>query len=200
MPRNEYPTTPPPASEGGPPATERQLSYLADLLKQRQVPDAAREAMNARIASGDISKFRASDFITRLKAQPHRVDEPTRVLDAKLRQGPGEWPEVPEGRYAIERDGVLKFYKVDRPDKGRWEGFTFLKSLRGGPHGEPAEGAIKRPDLKRSILEQIAEDPKAATMRYGVELGECGVCGRTLTDETSRAVGIGPVCRGERGW
>jgi len=30
---------------------------------------------------------------------------------------------------------------------------------------------------------------------YGTELGECGVCGRTLTDEKSRAYGIGPVCR-----
>ncbi|MES2342166.1 MAG: DUF6011 domain-containing protein [Pseudomonadota bacterium] len=25
-------------------------------------------------------------------------------------------------------------------------------------------------------------------------MGECGRCGRTLTDEASRAAGIGPVC------
>jgi uncharacterized protein DUF6011 len=31
-------------------------------------------------------------------------------------------------------------------------------------------------------------------VRYGQELGECGHCGRTLTDEASRAAGIGPVC------
>jgi hypothetical protein len=35
-------------------------------------------------------------------------------------------------------------------------------------------------------------------VRYGMLIGKCGVCGRTLTDEESRANGIGPVCA-ERG-
>ncbi len=44
------------------------------------------------------------------------------------------------------------------------------------------------------ILAGILVDPRAATVLYGRELGVCGVCSRTLTDESSRAAGIGPVC------
>jgi hypothetical protein len=35
----------------------------------------------------------------------------------------------------------------------------------------------------------------AAAMRYGKELGRCGVCDMPLTNEESRELGIGPVCR-----
>ncbi len=37
--------------------------------------------------------------------------------------------------------------------------------------------------------------PETAMALYGQTLGYCGRCGRSLTDETSRALGIGPVCR-----
>ena len=30
--------------------------------------------------------------------------------------------------------------------------------------------------------------------------GSCGHCGRTLTNEESRARGIGPICAGKMGW
>ena len=54
-----------------------------------------------------------------------------------------------------------------------------------------------------AILDRLAEmsdeDIAAATALYGQELGHCGICGRELTDEDSRARGIGPKCA-ERGW
>ena len=45
------------------------------------------------------------------------------------------------------------------------------------------------------ITKLIAADPHAAEVRYGTKLGKCYRCGRTLTDETSRDLGIGPDCR-----
>ena len=50
------------------------------------------------------------------------------------------------------------------------------------------------------VLDKIAVDPQAASVRYGHEIGACGVCGRTLTDSDSRERGIGPICAAKMGW
>jgi hypothetical protein len=59
---------------------------------------------------------------------------------------------------------------------------------------------VRNKIARDEILNLIAANPKEAMLRYGKELGHCGHCGRTLTDETSRSLGIGPVCRGKLGW
>jgi hypothetical protein len=41
----------------------------------------------------------------------------------------------------------------------------------------------------------IAAGTATSQKLYATELGQCYVCGRTLTDDTSRAMGIGPTCR-----
>lgn len=43
-------------------------------------------------------------------------------------------------------------------------------------------------ESERLTLEQAQE--------FGRLYGVCGICGATLTDETSIAAGIGPVCAG----
>jgi hypothetical protein len=99
--------------------------------------------------------------------------------------------EVPAGHYAIEgSDGTLKFYRVDRPTEGRWAGWVFV-SVQASDELHP----IKNRATKAQILAEISKDWKAAGARYGREIGRCYRCHRTLTDETSRALGIGPDCR-----
>ncbi|QPX62159.1 hypothetical protein PBI_INDLOVU_44 [Mycobacterium phage Indlovu] len=106
---------------------------------------------------------------------------------------------VPAGRYAIEtEDGAtnaLAFYKVDRPTEGRWAGYVFVKLMVSDGEQRMSFAASK------SIMAKIAEaGAEAASARYGHEIGECGVCGRTLTNDDSRARGIGPVCASKNGW
>lgn len=101
---------------------------------------------------------------------------------------------VPAGRYAVEVDGKLGFFKVDQPTEGRWAGYTFVKQM-----ASDTEYAV-RGDRKDLVLSAIANAPQAASVRYGREIGACGVCGRTLTDEGSRARGIGPICADKMGW
>jgi hypothetical protein len=63
-------------------------------------------------------------------------------------------------------------------------------------HG-PSESAIPWGAAMRSILEKIvAAGPGDAAIRYGRELGHCGVCNTELTNHLSRELGIGPVCGG----
>lgn len=98
--------------------------------------------------------------------------------------------EVANGRYAVYMGDKLRFFHVNAPTQGKWIGFTFVKEFFGGGQ----EINIRNRETRNQILGAIAQDSDALA-RYGRELGFCGVCGRELTDEESRAIGIGPVCR-----
>jgi hypothetical protein len=41
----------------------------------------------------------------------------------------------------------------------------------------------------------VAADPAAAAQRFAKWAIRCCVCGKVLTEETSKVVGIGPECR-----
>lgn len=154
-------------------ATPAQVKFATSLAAERGVP----ADTFATLTRKEISKT-----IDMLKGMP-KVAAPTAPT------APAEAPEVPEGRYAIEVDGVVKFYKVDRPTEGKWAGYVFVK-VQASDDTFP----IRNREAKAQILATIAQDPKEAMLRYGREIGACGHCGRTLTDEASRARGIGPVC------
>lgn len=49
-------------------------------------------------------------------------------------------------------------------------------------------------------VQTIVADPKSAAIAFGKEWGVCCICNRTLTDETSIANGIGPICAERFGW
>jgi hypothetical protein len=95
--------------------------------------------------------------------------------------------DVPDGRYAVEKDdGTLMFYSVKA---GHSRIFVDVWA-------SDARWPVNSSSERSRILKAIKADPDAGP-RFGREIGRCYVCGRTLTDETSRALGIGPVCRGD---
>lgn len=100
--------------------------------------------------------------------------------------------QVPEGHYALPSTGHndLVFYRVDRPTDGEYAGRVFVKMIVGGKPESRVQWS-KVPGILARIAEAGADEAMAL---YGREIGRCGVCNRTLTDETSRARGIGPDC------
>lgn len=117
---------------------------------------------------------------------------PTRTDTAK----PGESLNVPDGRYAVEREGKVMFYKVENGKAGsRWEGYTFVK-VQASDDLFP----VRDKDARKEILSAIASDPKEAAIRYGKELGKCWRCSKTLTNGESREAGMGKDCREAVGW
>jgi hypothetical protein len=50
-------------------------------------------------------------------------------------------------------------------------------------------------EFAKIVVAMTEDERKAAQVLFGQEIGRCGKCGKTLTDEESRAAGIGPVCR-----
>jgi hypothetical protein len=105
-----------------------------------------------------------------------------------------QYAAIPEGRYAVKSltgHQDLDFFKVDKPTQGTWAGQIFVRRVIGGHPDMPVKGATKFAALD-AILEA---DPDKAMALFGQTLGYCGRCGRSLTDQESRAIGIGPVCR-----
>lgn len=176
-------------------ATEAQIGFIKSLLRERdtdQLTEEQRSWLDERLANGyDFHRYTrngASRIIGGLQALP-RLSEADK---ARTQGGP---QGVPNGRYAIEMAGTLKFYKVNSPTEGRWAGRTFVDV-----QASDELHAIRNPNERRAILAKIAEDVQGAMLRYGQQLGHCGHCGRTLTNELSRELGIGPICRGKMGW
>lgn len=101
--------------------------------------------------------------------------------------------EVPAGFYAIAStgDNDLAFYRIDRPTEGAYAGRVFVKMMIGGhPDSNVRYAAVP------GILARIAEaGADAAGQLYAAEFTRCYRCNRTLTDEESRAAGLGPICR-----
>lgn len=165
-----------------PAATEKQVAYINKLCADRQLDAPDTSALTRRSASKLIDALRA----TPLPAKP---------------VAPIAAP-VPDGYYAIDGTGSqpVDFYRVNTPTSGWWSGYTFVSQVVGGQGDHPVRDRNRRANIIRSIQKAT---PSAAAERYGQEIGRCGICNRTLTDETSRAIGVGPDCRSGKatvGW
>lgn len=172
-------------------STPGQHKFIVDLLNVRDLSAEQRPRYAARLrelaanwdtALAPLTFAQASALIDTLKALPCR-----KVATAV---------DVPAGRYAYVNDeGRTVFVKVDRPTEGQWAGRTFVKlQLSNSYERMPSQ-------FQAAALRAIAgQGVKECALRYGHELGKCGVCGRSLTNEASREAGIGPTCAAGSGW
>jgi|GEM_PF-5272919 len=99
----------------------------------------------------------------------------------------------PDGHYAVhDKDGKLQFFKLARFPRSERRGVTASPSCKlvlGGKPDTRIAGTFAAELVTRAL-----ENPAGAAMRYAQELGRCSRCNRTLTDEASRARGLGPEC------
>jgi Family of unknown function (DUF6011) len=165
-------------TQTGRPATDKQATFIRTLLAEREgYTEGFAERVKNGLATGVMTTAEASKVIGWLMERPKR-----------------KAPTVPAGYYAVESatgKNDLDFFRVDVPEKGKWEGFTFVKRVIGGHPEYRVKGAEARAVLAR-IAAAGVED---AAVKYGQEIGRCYRCNLTLTDELSRSLGIGPVCR-----
>lgn len=135
------------------------------------------------------TRAQASEWITALKER--KAANPVTAPP----QARGGFPSVAAGRYAITGDdGELRLYRVDRPESGRFAGYTFVKWIRDGGY----ESRLS-PVQAKAVLAKMAANPLDALVAYGRQTGICGKCGRTLTDPESVNAGIGPICAAKVG-
>lgn len=171
-------------------ATAAQIGFIRSLFRERDT-DALTSVQVDWLETFELRRLnreQASRVITALQ----KLDRASEETKAKAQGGPHG---VPNGRYAIQHGGTLKFFKVSSPTEGRWVGRTFVE-VQASSEFYPIRNQAER----QLILAHIADDIRGAMLRYGQEIGSCGHCGRTLTNEESRELGIGPICRGKMGW
>lgn len=87
---------------------------------------------------------------------------------------------------------------VNRPAPGTTTPRYYLNQYIGG------QGPVKvrmNPEAMVTIVRRILDaGPRDAMLRFGLEIGSCGDCGRSLTNATSRREGIGPRCKSRHAW
>jgi hypothetical protein len=178
------------------PATEAQINFVRSLIARRDtsgvtelVDEAELLIMDETITHGDVNRI-----LTVLKVLPMKDD--LRKRDQSVgSQIVTVGSKVPEGYYAIGPVGDTRFYRIDRPTTGRWAGYVFL-NIQAGNELHPVKNHAER----LRVLTLVAEDPRAAAIRYGNEIGRCSQCNKTLTNPDSIAAGIGPICSANAGW
>lgn len=161
------------------PATDAQRAYLASLLESRESGGRKIEDLEP------LTRATASAAIDWLKDQPRKAVAASFAAAVAAAAA----PPAPAGYFAVEYAGALRFYRLAE-GRGKWAGYMFVNRYISDDETRVSRAES---DAVRAI---VAADPEAAGRRFADEFTRCWVCGRMLTDEESRAAGIGPVCAG----
>ena len=190
--------------------TDRQRSFLLDLIRDRYVKPDQQAKLDTVVKSLRISedpeefgmsKDDASKLITWFLKQPMKPkDDNTReIADPHApawneAQARARNSDVPDGYYALKNmpghSNETTFYRLRTGRNAPWIGFQFIDQVVGHGKRYPVKGPAAS-KVRDVIKEQGINE---ARQLYGQEIGACGRCGRELTDDTSRARGIGPDC------
>lgn len=214
-PADPFPAPVAPARRVEEPVRPQQLGLVNALTRDiermgrgHMLPDVRPDTTWTKVAtSAYINGLRAIIAATDVPAAPEARPVPVPPADDK-RAVWAEWRALAAdlvamggqhgARFAIDTEegatnGTAFWWIVPGRDGRFW-----LRQLIGG-HDNPVRVRMS-PEAQVAVARKIMADPKEAMLRYGRELGRCGHCFRTLTNDESRALGIGPVCRRGKSW
>lgn len=182
--------------------TKPKASRLIDAMKvavadaRRNGTAAAPAARPERKATERQVEYVADLLLNRAHGYPSDLDldgltfERASALITELRDAPRAKVAahgIREGRYAYSADGgqTADHYRVSRTGK-------ITVWTAGGEYPYTGKGLTP-------ALEWIKENQRDAAALFGRLTETCGRCGRDLSNDESRAIGLGPVCA-EKGW
>lgn len=177
--------------------TAAQVKFINDLLADLaevasvDAVEKLRQSYRDMYTTRALTKDRASQEIDSLKdlvriGREHAQKMGQAVPAQRKEIGSELAALVPAGRYAFTgNEGQTVFVHMVKFDSG-----AFIVKQQVGDDTQRMTRVVARTALQKIVDAGIKE----SSMRYGHELGVCGVCGRTLTNEDSRERGIGPVC------
>lgn len=178
------------------PATQKQKDYLNKLLA-------------ARPGFRDIENL-----------WPHRVETFSKEMaSAKIQETLEVAAEVIESHWSASSDLTSLLEGVDDgyfalPSKSGTNDLDFIRisSNQGranaankgkrrvnrflGGHGNIDIRIAEQIEFAKIVVALSIKERREANALFGREIGRCGCCGKSLTDEISRAEGLGPICRG----
>lgn len=186
------------------PATALQVETLKGMLKDlaefdREMAAETWRALGAHQQAGTLSVELASQHISTIlqsvrthRAEAKRLEAAKATPEQAKERSTSPLELVPDGRYAIDKgDDHIVFYRVKRYESG-----AYTVSVQ-------ASDETHRLDRKaaRTVLQQIVDAGiKESAILYGLKLGVCSICGRSLTKKASRDRGMGDKCADDMGW
>jgi uncharacterized protein DUF6011 len=159
------------------PPTEKQVAFITRLAGERP----------SFKFSGPWTKRDASNLIDQLLAQPKEVDHQAggeNTLIALLLN-------VPDGYYALpSKTGTndLDFIVVVTRNTKR-----YVNRYLGG-QGPVLITSAEQRAFAQQLSGKAPDQLLALSAVFGIQVGRCGRCGRSLTDQISRARGFGSDC------
>lgn len=183
--------------------TDPQRKYLVEvLLKDKKMLSVNRAKWTAEALAPGFTKKQASEQITKLKSLPwlskaEKATLSTVVADVQQAE------QVFKGEQGFYRGGSGKVYSYLMTNKGykMWRMLTEKSAYNWdkatGKYVVTKKGSYVKV-YSGSAKKDIETGGKKLTMEevvaHGSLMGYCLCCGRTLTDPTSVANKIGPVC------
>ena len=180
------------------PKAQGDHSELAAWLRTQTWSDFAQSLADFHETRGYLSEKQVASAISmRTKVEARNAERQAPAATQAESDGL-DLTDLPSGYYGVPGGDTRLKVRVNHVTKGKWEGFTFVDD--GAEYGSQQKYGMQRPDgtYKGKVEEQLRKimaDVPGALKAYGDLTGRCGVCNRKLEDETSVALGIGPVCR-----
>lgn len=178
-------------------ATERQVSFITDLLVKREVNPTHEALIRGALTSGAMDSRSASGFIDSLLKLPKKATAPApaKPWDAAN----AAVADLETSFYAIPA-GLVSAQRLDL--RGNDYLFVRVRNYAGKRYMSRVHGSVGSPAYSR--IDPATVVSLAALMRgRHVEFaqnwhkvsGNCGRCNAVLTDKLSRELGLGPECR-----
>ncbi len=188
--------------------TEKQIDFILSLADQleREIAPGSLEAVSRDFASTMIT-----DMLSAVKGLPKAAPAPKAEI---VPESGFSNPVIGKGYYTVTDDEGHRTFRVS-PDQKWCDGKTTISVLAGPSNEFSYKGcgfvtdtgvqlwAKYRSDSRMaSLIERLVADA-AGALQLTLEMAKqhvltsenCFVCGKLLTDPTSIAMGIGPVCR-----
>lgn len=170
------------------------VEMRAKLEKYGSLFDSSIEAARRMIAKRDEAKAAATAEKAQRESNAQEINagalEAAFANAAKTNKRIALWigtVRIAPAKPGSKWEGSL--YVVDRGSD------SYLGRVTAGKYVPSRDGAAREAEMLA-----ILADPKGAAVKHGKLTGACAVCNRTLTDATSIAAGIGPVCATKMGW
>ena len=164
--------------------SDAQIGYLEGLLAKRE-----HSYTDEQIAAGKADWREIRPMIDALKVAPWRTSkaEAAPVVETSAPAGRIDFKAIPDGNYAVPGEGdVIHFYRVSTKSNG-------FKKVQIRASDNLWDTRNFKQDV--AILHQIVSyGLEASQMLFATKLERCWMCGRSLTNDVSRARGTGDEC------
>lgn len=133
----------------------------------------------------------ATQIFSELDKRRNKQDFP--ILRITFKNSKNKTEKIQISYYAEKSDNGRKRNDNVITIKNRSTGQQLMRVSRGGI--VIPENNAKQIIPVLQVFVRFSNDTKQTLINYGLETGECSICGRELTDSESIRIGIGPVCR-----